>query len=150
MKRQSGFTLIELMIVVAIVAILAAIALPAYQNYTKKAKMTEVASATGKYKTAVEVCYQTNGTSCATTDVQTASAATATQGNVTIAVTGGATAAWVITATPTASAAAGVLAPLTTSDQFILTSSIPDTAGNLPLTWTGDCSTSAVDYCPGK
>ena len=47
MKKQSGFTLIELMIVVAIVAILAAVALPAYQNYTKKAKMTEVAAATG-------------------------------------------------------------------------------------------------------
>lgn len=42
MKRQSGFTLIELMIVVAIVAILAAIALPAYQSYTKKAKFSEV------------------------------------------------------------------------------------------------------------
>ncbi|MGE6232517.1 pilin [Aeromonas media] len=56
MKRQSGFTLIELMIVVAIVAILAAIALPAYQTYTKKAKFSEVIAATGAFKTAVEVC----------------------------------------------------------------------------------------------
>ena len=45
MKRQSGFTLIELMIVVAIVAILAAIALPAYQSYTKRAKFSEVIAA---------------------------------------------------------------------------------------------------------
>jgi type IV pilus assembly protein PilA len=57
MKKQSGFTLIELMIVVAIVAILAAIALPAYQNYTKKARFTEVVSATGALKTAVELCF---------------------------------------------------------------------------------------------
>ncbi|WP_421271973.1 type IVa pilus major pilin TapA [Aeromonas taiwanensis] len=57
MKRQSGFTLIELMIVVAIVAILAAIALPAYQNYTKKARFSEVVAATGAAKTGVEVCY---------------------------------------------------------------------------------------------
>ncbi|MCX7133574.1 type IVa pilus major pilin TapA [Aeromonas piscicola] len=61
MKKQSGFTLIELMIVVAIVAILAAIALPAYQTYTQKAKFTEVVSATGAFKTAIEVCYQTGG-----------------------------------------------------------------------------------------
>lgn len=61
MKRQSGFTLIELMIVVAIVAILAAIALPAYQTYTKKAKFSEVIAATGGVKTAIEVCYQTTG-----------------------------------------------------------------------------------------
>jgi len=60
MKKQSGFTLIELMIVVAIVAILAAIALPAYQTYTKKARFTEVISATGPFKTAVEICAQTN------------------------------------------------------------------------------------------
>ena len=58
MKRQSGFTLIELMIVVAIVAILAAIALPAYQTYTKRAKFSEVIAATGPAKTAVEVCVQ--------------------------------------------------------------------------------------------
>ncbi|MBL0663746.1 type IVa pilus major pilin TapA [Aeromonas caviae] len=61
MKRQSGFTLIELMIVVAIVAILAAIALPAYQTYTKKAKFSEVVAATGGFKTAIEVCAQTTG-----------------------------------------------------------------------------------------
>ena len=61
MNKQSGFTLIELMIVVAIVAILAAIALPAYQSYTTKARFTEVVSAVGPYKTAIEVCAQTNG-----------------------------------------------------------------------------------------
>jgi type IV pilus assembly protein PilA len=66
MKKQSGFTLIELMIVVAIVAILAAIALPAYQSYTNKARFTEVVSAVGPYKTAVEVCIQTNAVTQAT------------------------------------------------------------------------------------
>jgi len=60
MKKQSGFTLIELMIVVAIVAILAAIALPAYQSYTLKARFTEVISAVAPYKTAMEVCVQTH------------------------------------------------------------------------------------------
>lgn len=58
MKRQSGFTLIELMIVVAIVAILAAIALPAYQTYALRAKFSEVIAAAGPAKTAFEVCAQ--------------------------------------------------------------------------------------------
>ncbi|HLD14352.1 MAG TPA: prepilin-type N-terminal cleavage/methylation domain-containing protein [Burkholderiales bacterium] len=55
---QKGFTLIELMIVVAIIGILAAIAIPAYQNYTKKAKFTEVVLATAPYKLGVEDCFQ--------------------------------------------------------------------------------------------
>ena len=53
---QKGFTLIELMIVVAIIGILAAVAIPAYSNYTKKAKFTEVTQATQALKSAIEVC----------------------------------------------------------------------------------------------
>ncbi len=57
MKKQTGFTLIELMIVVAIVAVLAAVALPAYQKYTAKAKFTEVVSAANPVKQQVELCF---------------------------------------------------------------------------------------------
>ena len=57
MKKQSGFTLIELMIVVAIVAILAAIAMPAYQSYTARSKFTEVTSGASALKTQVQLCY---------------------------------------------------------------------------------------------
>lgn len=62
MKRsQSGFTLIELMIVVAIIGILAAIALPAYQDYTKRAHVTEGMSLGGGAKTAVAEYYSSEG-----------------------------------------------------------------------------------------
>jgi type IV pilus assembly protein PilA len=61
-KVQQGFTLIELMIVVAIIGILAAVAIPSYQNYTKKAKFTEVVNAAQGFKSQVEICANELGT----------------------------------------------------------------------------------------
>ncbi len=61
MKKQQGFTLIELMIVVAIIGILAAIAIPAYQDYTIRAQVSEGLNLTGGAKAAATEYYQDQG-----------------------------------------------------------------------------------------
>ena len=92
-KVQQGFTLIELMIVVAIIGILAAVAIPAYQDYTIRAKVTEGLGLAGAAKTAVAETYSAKGlapTSNGSAGV--ASAASITGNSVLSVAVGGATA----------------------------------------------------------
>ena len=138
MKKSQGFTLIELMIVVAIIGILAAVALPAYQDYTKKAKFAEVVSLVGAARTAVELCFQTEGalTNCdAGYRGMPAAVATGTYANLdTMSIADG-----VITATSRAA---------TDSANMIATPT------GSPLTWTITSTTTAscltTGWCNAK
>ena len=75
-SMQKGFTLIELMIVVAIIGILASVALPAYKDYTVRTKVTEVILAASSGKDAVAEYYNYNGTIPGSSDISVATQAT--------------------------------------------------------------------------
>ena len=91
-KMQQGFTLIELMIVVAIIAILAAIAIPAYQDYIARAQMSEAMTLASGPKVAVSEVFAQSGT-CPTNETHGIAAATDINGKYVASVTTGGTAA---------------------------------------------------------
>ncbi len=137
-NNQKGFTLIELMIVVAIIGILAAIALPAYQSYSARASFSEVISAASPAKTAVEVCVQTGSPAdCSNLTVQ--SGWTASSLVNTIAFGGSEADGYTITVTP----AAGVVSGVTASETDVLTGTVASGA----VTWAQSGGCQAAGLC---
>ncbi len=136
-KIQQGFTLIELMIVVAIIGILASVAIPAYQTYTAKTNYTEVIMATTSVKSAIDICFQLKNSLALCDTVDDTSVAAAQAGAVTNANNGRVTSVEVtdntavVTATPVA--ANGIAA----TDTYILTPA--DAGGTLAWTVSGGC-----------
>jgi len=135
MQKQQGFTLIELMIVVAIIGILAAVAIPAYQDYVTRAKVSEIILAADSCKSSVAEYYQSQGTLPA--DINTAGCAN----NATQYVTSLGVAAGVITV------ASAIPAPA--NGNFVLTPT-EGTDASKPLAWSCTASTISKKFLPAN
>jgi type IV pilus assembly protein PilA len=134
-KIQQGFTLIELMIVVAIIGILAAIAIPAYQDYTIRAQVSEGLNLAGGAKVAVTEFFQDRGTLPATNADAGLAAAAEIQGNYVSQIN---VAAGVITVTYSSGGNQSANAAIN-GQTLILT---PDTTNPGSVAW--DCSAGTV------
>ena len=129
-NNQQGFTLIELMIVIAIIAILAAIALPAYADYMKRAKVSEVILAASSARTAVSESVASNDGACPVGNI--------VETSVSDYVSGVTNAACIITAVSTVPGAEG---------NITLTGTVNSTT--YQVTWVCD-GTMADKYRPGS
>ncbi len=138
-KVQQGFTLIELMIVIAIIGILAAVAIPSYQDYTKKARFSEVLSLSDALKVDIGNCIADNsnsriGCSNGALGVPAAMSA-ATENTATLTVADG-----IITgvATPKADSVTSILTPT------------PGATSTDPITWENSGTCEAKGWCKKK
>jgi type IV pilus assembly protein PilA len=144
-KLKKGFTLIELMIVVAIIGVLASVAIPAYQDYIKSANLGAKISEVNAYKTAIGMCAQRAGGLLATCDAPALAAAS----------TGGLP----LSATATVLTDSGGVASVT-DGVIILTTLVPDIptvtltptlpAGSASMVWRVDCTSTTLDLAGVK
>ena len=140
-KIQQGFTLIELMIVIAIIGILASVALPAYQTYTAKAAFSEVILSTSGAKIAIEVFAQANNTLLGSdADNDTVAALAGAAGGPNVATTL-ATAGGVLTATAVGTAAIPING--LSGENYLITPQLI----NGQVTWANTGTCLAVGYC---